>query len=1177
MSRIRRLGAVLWRWTLRLGLASTIAAVLGVAAGALAYKKYVIDEPGEHISEEYIMSVIARESPVLYRDGRTPIGVFFAQEHRQYVPYSELPPAWVQAITAAEDKRFFVHSGIDPEGIARAMKQNILAGGVVSGGSTLTQQTAKNIYYRPDRSLRSKWEEMVNALRLERHHSKEKILELYANQFHVSSNGRGLGIAARYFFNKEVSELDILECAFLAGMVKGPANYDPFIARSEERREAALSRALQRTGYVLDRMLIAGALDERGRVRGAITGAEHAQLQAELERRFSEDAFFSRGRFRYDSHILLDEVEARLSEAPFPELFAQLGIDNPSTAGIQVVTTIDVDAQREATYGLWNHLSTVGPVLESLTAADLIIADPPALDPHDPPGVHEFRVARVKSRDAGKVTLDLGGAGCVVDGEGLTRMATTLAQARKGERWRTASKGDIAALVEALPVGAAVWASLRAEGLCDLEIRPELQGAVMVLEGGRIRAMVGGNDNRNFNRAVTAKRQLGSTWKPLIYAAGLQLGWTPIDPLDNRAWGFPFEGIWYYPRAAHKAPDAVSLAWAGTNSENLASIWLLYHLTDRLSPDQFAALTRTVGLARRADESAEDYLVRIRDDNGVISTRARFPEIALTAAKLEVAETLEATDPTAALELRSMLAGGADREDARVRKKYSGDARSRRLEAINNDFQRIAERGAVCGEAAHALTQLSEDAAAALQEANAVLGSVERVRRFRLFGGSDESEETEAVEEAGAVAPLTALEVPIRPPPTIPAVLFGQQGEDGLTLACAVTPPEGFAPLTGEQLDAISRGALSLAPVDLLVDGRISLQTIDDVQRTARRRELVLGDVDPYDLKVLQHHPDFRILVGIRYVSLMARQLGVSEELPPVLSMPLGSADISLEEAASLYEGLLTGQRYEFPGQQTLPGALGPGTTEPVAPQSRATQLIAQIRDRDGNVLYRASADPVEASDPVSGRLTGGILANVVQWGTGRRALSAVKVQGVEVPLFGKTGTTNSYRNAAFCGYIPAIRDGRWSWEGGFTLAVYVGYDDNREMSRGSLRLAGSSGALPTWIVTAQGLAAAGLLGAEPPAEPLSFGEHYASVPVADGSGLPLAPGEAETGRSVLVWGRSAPWDDSHTIERRVSPLQSLPDTPTAPTPPAAAASKLEEEEELEDVWIPEMESTGAP
>ncbi|MFO0003623.1 MAG: biosynthetic peptidoglycan transglycosylase, partial [bacterium] len=111
--------------------------------------------------------------------------------------------------------------------IVRAAVQNARAGRVVAGGSTLTQQTAKNLFYRPDRSLRSKAQELVDALRLEAHFSKEDILEFYANQFHVSANGRGLGIAARYFFDKRVDELTLKECAFIAGMVKAPSRYNP--------------------------------------------------------------------------------------------------------------------------------------------------------------------------------------------------------------------------------------------------------------------------------------------------------------------------------------------------------------------------------------------------------------------------------------------------------------------------------------------------------------------------------------------------------------------------------------------------------------------------------------------------------------------------------------------------------------------------------------------------------------------------------------------------------------------------------------------------------------------------------------------------------------------------------------------------------------------------------------
>ncbi|MEZ4234869.1 MAG: hypothetical protein R3F59_01615 [Myxococcota bacterium] len=98
--------------------------------------------------------------------------------------------------------------------------------------------------------------------------------------------------------------------------------------------------------------------------------------------------------------------------------------------------------------------------------------------------------------------------------------------------------------------------------LCDLEVRPTLQGAVTVLQNGEIRAMVGGNDNRNFNRA-TALRQFGSTWKPLVYHAAMKLGWAPDDVIDNTRNVFPFSTTFYYPRPDHHPADRVSIAWAG--------------------------------------------------------------------------------------------------------------------------------------------------------------------------------------------------------------------------------------------------------------------------------------------------------------------------------------------------------------------------------------------------------------------------------------------------------------------------------------------------------------------------------------------------------------------------------------------------------------------------------------
>jgi penicillin-binding protein 1A len=1028
-SRGRRFLSWAGRWTLRMAVLGG-AAVGGFAVlGFLGYQRYIIDEPGAHIEREAIRDIIAQESPVLYRDGKARIGVFFSEEHRVYVPFEQIPTAWVKAIVAAEDEFYWSHPGVDWHGIARAMRLNLRAGKMVAGGSTLTQQTAKNLYYRPDNSLRSKAEEAVNALRLERHHSKEDILEFYANQFHVSANGRGLGIAARYFFDKEVGELDTLECAFLAGMVKGPANYNPFVGKTEDRRVAARERATARTHYVLDRMLDTGA----------ISGADHKALVA-------RDIPFKRGTFRYDTNILIDEVARRLDQAPFPALFAELGIDNPSTAGISVVTTIDQGVQVGATYALWHHLSEAGPLLEGQSVADLRLgaALAPQADPDNPVGVHEFSAAVVERVTKGELQLDLAGTPCKVDNQGLSRMATILARAKKGERSRVAGREDVDALIAGLPAGSVVWASLREAGVCDLELRPELQGAVLVLEQGQARAMVGGNDNRNFNRATTARRQLGSTWKPVLYHAALQLGWSPLDTLDNRSNVHHFEGTWYLPRPDHASEDFVSLSWAGTRSENLASIWLFAHLLDHLSPDRFADVVALVGMARESGLDDTAWQERVRDEWGVISTSGRLPELAFGAARAQVMSELPAEHPDRS-ELPNLFYGlGLERERARVR----GDAK--RTRALSGDFTQMELAGIRCQGQAEAL--------------KVALGApVDRSIWDVMTGQGKER-------PVPAAARFPDLRIRI----------------DGPALELACGPAVGFTPLDAVVLaELAAEGGPELPDVgEVLVPGGLGdglrLSTLLALRRAMARTSLVLEAASPYDPAVLQYHPDFRMLVSMRYLSALAQRLGVESELPPVLSMPLGAVDITLEEAAGLYQVMLDGQVWSFPGKaETIGGVFGGAD---VASPDTSTLLIAEIRDRNGQVLYRATPRGEQVTTVQSGRLIGDVLRNVVRSGTGRSALGAVTLGGRPVPVAGKTGTTNSYKNAAFSGFVPRVHDGAWRWGHGFTVAAYVGYDDNRPMTRGAARLQGASGALPAWVGTAQALADLGLLGQTPPA-----------------------------------------------------------------------------------------------
>jgi membrane peptidoglycan carboxypeptidase len=1093
------------------------ALVVAGAAFGWTYHRSIVAEPGEHLSRAHIRNVIAQESPVLFRDGQTRIGVFFAREHREYVTYEEIPRAWVSAITAAEDQRYWKHIGVDVAGIARAMLRNIQAGRMVAGGSTLTQQTAKNLYYRPDRSLGSKWTELLNALRLESHFSKEEILEFYANQFHVSSNGRGLGIAARYFFDKEVAELSTLECAFLAGLVKAPSRYNPFIGKTESDRVRARERAHERTRYVLGRML----------AEGVLTPAVHAELVA-------TDIAFEKGSFQYESNVILDEVEARLSQAPFPALFESLGVDNPSTAGISIVTTLDESAQRGAQHALGHHLTEVGPLLEGVPSFSSGSSMKVSYDPGRSVAPGTFHAAKPSEDEPTVLALPHGT--CTLDAAAIQRAADVVARAEAKNSWSKGGRAHRDRVVARLASGDPVFVSVRSadgeERLCDLEHRPELQGAVMLLEEGRIRAMVGGSENRDFNRSINAKRQLGSIWKPVLYNAALQLGWAPTDAVDNRSNVFHFEGTWYYPRADHENTPWPTLAWLGPRSENLGSIWLLMHLMDRLTHPQFEAVARSLGLTRTEDEEYAAYVRRIRDDNGVISTQGRLNEIAFTASKLDVLESMP-VDEQETREVRSLFYGrGLDAERTRV---GEGDRAEEKLAALDRSYRTLAQRGNRCIEQGTALV-------------NAVRAAAEE-------------DPLDGLEPEDAPAWLSA-DLPDVPDFTeYPDLSLSM--EDG-TLVCRAPEVEGEA-IDAERWWSWVRGEIEVPDLKRVrVDGAIRLGTLARLHSAMKRRLLVWTGADPYDWSVLQFHPDLRTLVALRYMGKVASNHGVRQPLPPVMSIPLGAVDVSLLEAANLYQGMMEGQRRNFEGHTEGSERL---------PLDVDALLIKEILDRDGRVLFRSVDHNPPAEAPVAGRQVGDVLRNVVRWGTGRRALNEVLVNGAVVPVSGKTGTTNGYRNAAFAGFVPRLVDGAWSWAQGYTLVSYIGYDDNRSMRKGSVRLQGSNGALPIWMATAQAMAAGGLLGMPDASTPPEWTEDgaFRRVPIDPQTGAPAAESmDGAEGPSVLahgIWETQRSFSPEGLSEAEASALVRLP----------TDAVEVDVEQPVDRLWAPVDSGSADP
>ncbi|MBS1237509.1 MAG: hypothetical protein H6R37_753, partial [Deltaproteobacteria bacterium] len=314
-------------------------AFLGGAAVLYGIYNDVAEEAKEKIKGGAVDSIVFSESPVFYDDGETVLGVFFDKTHRRHIEYASIPPHFVKALVATEDKTFFTHPGFDAKAILRAMLANYRAGRIAQGGSTLTQQTAKNIFTREKRSYQAKLKELMEALLLERQYTKEQILEMYINQFFVTGIGRGLRIAAQYFFDKEAEDLDLVECAFIAGSIKSPNRFNPFTKATQAEKREARRLSKQRKDHVLNNML----------EMNFITTQEYEEAK-------QKDVPFKQGKLGYRLNVILDYIREQLESDFFKGILQDQGVDNISTSGIRIYTSVNKEMQEGALRSIRRHL-----------------------------------------------------------------------------------------------------------------------------------------------------------------------------------------------------------------------------------------------------------------------------------------------------------------------------------------------------------------------------------------------------------------------------------------------------------------------------------------------------------------------------------------------------------------------------------------------------------------------------------------------------------------------------------------------------------------------------------------------------------------------------------------------------------------------------------------------------
>lgn len=1018
---------------------------VAVVGGGLYY--FVVVQPGTEIEQSNIESILGRESPVFYNDGQQKLGVLFQDFHRQYLRYDQMPKQFVEALVAAEDNRFFSHHGIDFAGIARAMIANFKAGRIVQGGSTLTQQTAKNLFKRESRSYQAKLKELLYALRLEYHYPKEKILEFYSNQFFVSGNGHGLGVAARYYFDKEPSQLTLLESAFIAGSVKRPNYYNPFTKKNQQQARLARKRADERAAYVLRNM----------RKEGMIT-------QQEYENAISRDIVFNQGKMAYALNTIMDTVKDGLSSDVIVDALEEHGISNISTSGVRVITSVDYELQEQTLYGLRRHLSQLAVRLHGYDRKDvqqfyagIEAAEVKELHPRD------FVFGTIDSIEVGKdgeisiaVSFGDGVENGILDKQGLEQVLTAFAKHRK-DRWSTVNeKEDLPLLLAQLKEGDRIYVSVRSSDLAgnthlELERYPEVEGAALIMHKGAVLAMAGGLENRFFNRAISARRLMGSTLKPFLFTAALQLGWNTTDMLNNRRDVFVFMDNPYFPRPDHHSPfDKVSMSWAGVNSENVAAVWLLYHLTDYLTPPRLREVAARVDMAPRRDEDGEEsyqqFSARIRDRFGIQVNQATLEQAAYDTA----VRALEA----------DFLFENRAQQYQQLRQLPYGMHFDQYRESLRKELQ-------------HAQLKETEK-----QELIVRLNILKRSflglqPMLPLVRGHQQYYERLLQEEH------SFLSIFDEPPPVRPEGSLVEDGEGRVIITLENRLPDDWMPMSDASvLDRLR----NLDPEEqkrfwdtVQLEGAVCVCTYDQVQAQMERERLKLFAARPYSMEVLSAIRDYRIMVGLQYLIALGKTCGIDSRLEPVLSFPLGSNVLTLIESLRMYESLVTGNRYDV----ELPPSEQRNEDEDWEEQKDGLAVIERIETQEGQIIYSRTPMVTRVVDEKTSAAVTHILQNVVSYGTGRYARDHVRLHSSEperqqelesldlpVPLMGKTGTANRFRNAAFFGYVPVPSpqsESVMTVENGYTVGVYVGYDDNESMVSGSTHITGSVGGLPIW------------------------------------------------------------------------------------------------------------------
>src|SRR5947207_15112530 len=501
---------ILRRIILAAGLAFLAVVLAATAALAVYIYSTTRDLPSVEALQNYQPPVTTR----VYAGNGALLGEY-ARERRIFVPIAFVPKLVIDAFTSAEDKNFFHHPGIDPGGIARAALKdvfNVLQHKRLEGASTITQQVAKNFLLNGEQRFSRKIKEAVLAVRIDATYPKSKILELYLNEIFLGENSYGVAAAALNYFNKSLDQLDIAEAAFLAALPKAPSTYDPRFNKQAaiERRNWVISQ-MRENGYITreqERAALVEPLNTQMRPLGI--QAEDADYFVEEVRRILYSQYGKKA--RYDGGLQVrSTLDTRLQNFAVNALRAGLVRYDRRHGWRGAVSNISIDGNwKDALQSAGNHS-----------------------------GIDTWRIAVVLGYGVDKsvrIGLD--------NGLEVHIPFDQLAWARP-ELKRSASVGAAPmSPSDVVKPGDVIYVEkVDTTGNYGLRQVPEVNGAIVVMDPhtGRVLALSGGFSfaSSQFDRAMQAMRQPGSAFKPFVYAAALDNGFTPVSKVLDAPVAFP--------------------------------------------------------------------------------------------------------------------------------------------------------------------------------------------------------------------------------------------------------------------------------------------------------------------------------------------------------------------------------------------------------------------------------------------------------------------------------------------------------------------------------------------------------------------------------------------------------------------------------------------------------------